>query len=120
VNSTAGYIFCPATGTGTGAALNQQFAIFAANLAAGWPLGPASSVLLKSASTCKFCRVAVTSSRQQLPCDVEPLNAFSAATPLTFTGTGLSYNRQVGCPGPGACCLRQARVPRGKWAAHLY
>ncbi len=103
MDSAVGYIFCPAPG-GTGASLNEQFVIFGANLVAGLPLGPGSSVLLKSAHTGKFCRVAVTGTRPQLTCDVEPSNAAGIATPLTYTGSGLSHNGMV-------CCAASARSP---------
>jgi hypothetical protein len=102
VESAVGYVFCPSPG-GTGASLNEQFAVFSANLVAGLPLGPGSSVLLKSAYTGRFCRVAFTAARPQLTCDVEPPSAAGAATPLALTAAGgLSYSGMVRSAAPPA------------------
>ena len=94
----------PATvGTGTGGTAPEQYLAFhAGNLNSSSPIQPYTSTLLQSVQTGLYCRLAPLPSNSTqigMVCD-QP--SASGATPLTYTGDGLSYNGiDLVATGPG-------------------
>jgi hypothetical protein len=92
------------TGNCTGSSTTQQFKIRPAtgggsSIAPGTPIQPGAGVIIESVETGMYCRVAVVDGGQGLLCDVtDP----ALATPVTYTGSGLSYGGlplESGAPG---------------------
>lgn len=113
-------MYCPLDGS-AGNTSQEQFALFVNNLTPGTPIAPGSTVLLKSIKTGQFFKVVPVGGKQQVQCNIDPANAATQASPVVYTGSGLSYNGvpltnpggvdplYVGGPGtslvlqPGAC-----------------
>jgi hypothetical protein len=88
---------CPAGGDGT--TLPERFVPSRPD-GGQTPIQPGEPVLLRSEQTGLYCLVVAAGSRSQVQCD-QPSPA--SATPLTYTGTGVSYNgRPFINPGSGA------------------
>jgi hypothetical protein len=94
----------PATaGTGTGGTAPEQYLAFhAGNLSSSSPIHAYTPTLLQSVQTGLYCRLAPLPSNSTqigMVCD-QP--SASSATPLTYTGEGLSYNGiDLVASGPG-------------------
>ena len=98
-NATSGAY--PGTGTGSTPA-EQYMAFHPSDLADRTPIDPYQTAILKSQQTGLYCRLAPlpsNASQTGMVCD-QPTAA--TATPLTYTGDGLSYNGMaLVSPGPG-------------------
>lgn len=81
-------VYCPADGS-DGSSAGEQFTFLSTSLPPGTTLAPGSPMLIKSVKTGMFCR-AVTGSDglTKIKCDVSQ----AAASVMTYTGDGFSYN----------------------------
>lgn len=96
VTSALNSMACPPGGDGSSPL--EQFLAFKPDGSAG-PIEAGSSMLLQSVQTGSFCRVVQQLTQQRLVCDQ---SSQAAATPVTYTGTGLAYNGQIfNDPGAG-------------------
>jgi hypothetical protein len=85
-------MYCPTNGSVTNS-LSMQFAAFSTDLNPGSVIRVGSQILLKSLKTGMFCRlVSGPTGQQEVRCDIDAAQAAELATPLTYDGTGVSYN----------------------------
>ena len=104
VNSTTSPVYSKPDGTCTGG-ITEQFVMQPLNgSTTATSIAPGSQTIVKSEATGKYCRVTTLSDGTQgMLCDVSDP---AQATPLTYTGSGLTYNGQpLASTSPGSALV---------------
>ena len=107
-------------GSGSGSTPPEQFYAFnPTNTADSTPIKSGQAVILRSQQTGMYCRIAAMPSagQQGMVCDAATA---AAATPLTFTGSGLAYNGvPLSATGPSQTLVLDALAPAATTALSI-